>query len=920
MKAKICLYLLSALLVLIPSVSSAVTWKRESIHTGDDAGLVNATAIDRLGRVHVVYTSREISSGGEMENRIYYRLRSDSTSGFPPPSDEGAIRSNSVAEAYGVSIDVKDDLTVQIACVFTDGSVTVFERTRNETSFTQTGIASDATTNSSLGGVSIKSRGANNSAIIYTRRGETAADAGPVNFTEQSGSSWGTPVGISSGNGSGIAPVLINTPLGISGSNSTQRVVVAYDEANNNVHVVRQVEALIGGNPVFFWQSSEVVGESSVRSRPDIAYSKGKIAVTYREGFGLLKYAEWKLKAGEDGSGGVANYEWSGETLAEAEAISFRILGEKAPVVFDAGGNPLVSFVRDDADREMYRVETRRLVPGLTWVSGEVSPFRSYDSGQPLALSMATGLAGDPALIFPLNLSASTLVTFARPFSEPWIVEQPELLEENAQSFAPAVATSNDGSIYLATGGSMESGFINGRLITISGVQSSDRFFPVPNDGGFTNAHSITVTSDGMIHIVGMRVAAVDATQGEVYYWRGGATGAISRIGMVSDGDAAPGSLTLKSDGSGTLYVSYLRTDGRGVVQKLAPGESEWTIVVSTDSTAVVGLDLAVRADGGYALSYYQAASRKVSLLTNVDIRDGKKFPIPETLDVFSLNSMDREVIDTACVFEQDGRPRVAFVQGTTIKFSVPRGVGSQTFDTMDLGAGYDGATLEMLRSGRGLQILFHSERDEGRLHRLTFQNNGMESNTSFVNLKRPLDTAFSAQSISVAIDANGFPVVAVGLLKTFSLAGLEFQVILARPADALDDDGDGMSLLEEEAFCSNPNISDSNAERVLTDFFGSETISMIHSFDTPDLFFAGDSSAAENRILDIVYTIESSSDLETWDVEGSETEGVSYLSGNSGSTERPHCFRASFLRQNSAGYVNNNPKRFYRMTIRRNR
>lgn len=914
---------------------SAISWERTSIGQGADVGKMVSTVVDRLGRVHVAYVEAAgITGNADDEAGLVYKIRQTASRDFAELTENPGVAffdSNRVPRY--MDMDVSFDLTVQLAVVDRQGRVRVFERAKDATSWTETQVAINATIHPTKGGVSIRSagNGAVRAGLVFTRSTGILDTPGTAQFVEQIGpGNWGTPVTIFSGAGSGIAARLANTPQGVQGSSNTRRVVVAYDEVNDQVHVVRQTVTTVLGNPLATWSSAEEIVSLPDLTRPDIEYANGQIGVTSVAPSGGVRYHSRRLMNGAAGTS-YADYLWGSEFVASADELDpdeGEFFQAHAPLAYDSAGDPMVAysrnffaiFVAGGVD-----VRTKRRVGALGWEESIVNDFPSDGNGrifQVEGIDLSMSVNGDPALVYrwAAGGDADPIVRFARPTPAPWVIERPENTTDLSQASAPAVARGLNGDLHMVVSGGT-GGLLFGpsfsygprRLITFSG--DAETSVDIPSSGNPFVSNAATVTPDGTVHVVGLRIVEVGDKMGDVIYSPCPHDGPFGSGGLVTEGtnEAIPGALILESDGGGNLYCAYLAEGGGFFVRMLPSGSSTWeTFHASTRNT--VGLDMAVRGDGGVAVSWFDGSN--IKLLATVDPRNGAR----SELATYEYAVATPSPADTAVVFAPDGRPRIAFPSGGILNYLIPRRTGGVIglFEKTELANNHLNAVLEMEAGGGAVHIMSHTSLTGGTLKHLRVGNGLVTDNDSFSVPAHDLTRPDSVQSLSTAVDRNGFPVMAVGFTRSFGLLSSADSVLLCRPADGMDRDNDGIPVLLEEAHCLGdefPHSRDFLARGMVSQT--PTSITMSFEFRRPDLF--GGSFGNRREFGDFSFGIETSTDLKSWELQSNVTGQIANVyNPEVWADEGPYCLRTMMGFLHVKGQPAVGPKVFHRLSIRR--
>ena len=241
-------------------------------------------------------------------------------------------------------------------------------------------------------------------------------------------------------------------------------------------------------------------------------------------------------------------------------------------------------------------------------------------------------------------------------------------------------------------------------------------------------ANAVTTTPDGTVHVISLRLVDLSSTSGDLLYSFGPATGPIESVpgqALVGDG-AGVGAVSLQSDSAGNLYVAYLRPAGAGLeIRTLRNGATEWETLATLSSSAITGFDLATRADGGTALSYYDPArpgtgldGAQIRYFSDVDPRSGNRTSTFQDYNAFTTTDREGTPLNTTCVFLPDGKPRIAFALRGPVKYLQPSTSSFAPFTAAEPAVGFIDATLEMVARGNEIHLLAHTSTDGGTLAR----------------------------------------------------------------------------------------------------------------------------------------------------------------------------------------------------------
>lgn len=864
MKANLLLLLLG---FFVTSHAVAIGWEKTEIGQGPNAGDLVATSLDQLGRVHVVFTEETSSLNPDPGTLIRYRIRRAAGRDFESFDTPIFIQTSTVV---ALTLDVTATQNVQLAVITGRGNVFIYERAENATSWgAPVVLASNGSATPERSGISLRAAGNGNlrSGLVYT------SDTGRAFFVEQQADgSWGSPTIAINTAEAGLAVKLINTPMGVSGSSDTRRVVVAYDEIGERIVVARQTVVELNSIPIPLWNTVEEVALAPDLTRPDIAYFRGQLGVTSTrvEAEGRVFYHQLVT----DTTGGGASWQTQAvATAAELEDLEF--FGNHAALAFDSQGAPLVAY-----QKQFFAIlvvvtnelRTRRLVDGLGWELSVVEQFDNSNNGLQQEVDLTTSLSGDPALLYRRTArtnDADSAVVFARPFAQPWVLDRPEPLENYSRTYTPALCRGLEGKLHMVISG-VTGGLFDPleeaapRLVTLSGASVSS--VEIPSSRNPYSAYAVTATANGIVHCVGLRLVTTDNEVGDLLYQRGQAEGPFATAGLVEEGvnHAKAGTLILKSDDAGTLYCAFLTPDGNNAkIRTLPSGATEWQTLQTLNGSNIVGFDLDVRSDGGWAASW--AEEDQIQFRSNVDPRSGA---LSESLFLLSYDlPIAFTVADSAIAFAGDDRPRITYstIAGV-LNYLTPRQTGGLTglWTRSDAGLNFNNAIIEMEGRGNLMHIMAHTPADGGTLRHVQVKNDLHFESEGFSVPAVSLTTSADRQSLAGTLDANGFPVMAVGMFKVFSIISSTDQVIFCRPADGMDRDADGIPFLLEEAHCLNDRFPNSRIDlaRPRVRKTG-ENINLSFEFRRP--FGVARNLASGRSYGDFSYTYETSTNLKNW-------------------------------------------------------
>ncbi|MFT6862247.1 MAG: hypothetical protein ACJAVK_000804 [Akkermansiaceae bacterium] len=904
---------------------SAQTWPRETLATGPETGSLMATAVDQHGRIHTVHTQ---ATGIALdETTLVYRVTDVAFNQTQPAGATFGFFS-STSTPTDLSITVDNNFGVKVATIDKKGEVNVAELSNQfDTTWEFTLVSVLGSQHLTETGISIAAgtgdqRG---SALVYTRRGSTLTEAGAARFHVQNlDGTWSAGVDLFGGNGSGIAPTLLHTPQGLQGNRFIIRTVVAYDATNDRLHFTN------GTDFNSLWSSTNIIAESIAFTKPDATYRDGRLAVAWSDSGQGVSYATRQQRSGTTGTL-FTHYDWISEKAVPATEIAANeFFGNKVALALDAGGHPQIAFTRnlnlDINGRSTRDVQVWRKFGPLGWSQAHRQDFPSTPLGidnLTTGLDLATHVNGDPVLVYERDRGTASDAIIARPLGAPWIVEKAPLLEDYGNSFAPALASGPNGDLHLIASGSSDAiipSYFNSKLITINSAGSSDVFIPSPSSGLITVANTLTITPDGIAHVVGIRVDTLSAMTGEIFYWSGPPSGPITlqpgptvNIATLGAGGKQTG-LVLKSDSAGNLLLVFATDEGLEILGR--PKNGTWSDRRRLGGN-LRGIDCDLRSDGGFVLSYFSVDLRHVGLATNINTNTGALVDFRAHI-AFSLGSGDQEPFDTACSLGPDGRPRIAFTQGGIMNFLSPNATGSPLFSRSEVGINANDSTVETVVESDRYHLLAHSTTNVGTLKHLVVKDSGKIKESVVASPGRILSNFRQRQGISAALDANGYPVMAVGLIDVGFNPGS--TIMLARPGDSLDADGDGLPLLLENAHCYNANSADGPHSLVSGESTVSATfIQQIFEYRRPNGF--GANTVQGRRYADLNFDLETSLDLKNWEFETFVSgENSPLLNANVGTDEGEGCLRSRsgflYLRGSAAF----EEKRFGRLRISRAR
>ena len=226
------------------------------------------------------------------------------------------------------------------------------------------------------------------------------------------------------------------------------------------------------------------------------------------------------------------------------------------------------------------------------------------------------------------------------------------------------------------------------------------------------------------------------------------------------------------------------------------------------------------------------------------------------------------------------------------MKFLSPRPTGSPLFSSEEVGINANDSTVEMVVESDRYHLLAHSTTNAGTLKHLIVKDSGKMKESIVASPARSLSNFSQRQGVSAALDSNGFPAMAIGMTTGGFLP--RSTIMLARPGDSLDSDGDSLPLLLEGAHCYQPSLADAPHSLVSGQTTrGSTFITQSFEYRRPDGF--GMALPSGRRYADFDYEFETSTDLKNWNYEEAVTgEIAGILNVDLGSDEREGCIRSS--------------------------
>lgn len=890
-------------------IAGATPWSTTPLNYGNETGAVSAVAVDSAGRVHAVYSVRRPGSLGVVHNLVY-QMRSNGSSGFTP-TDEGTATFDTRptdSPPLHVSIDVTDDFTVQIAMVDTAGVVRVYEKLNPSSPTWSTTVVSTLASTDGDGGVSLRSRGDNesgSSALTFTK--DIGGDSGGVQFSEQeSDGSWRTPIDIFTGVGTGISPVLVNT-----GFRFGPRMVISYNATANRI----QAAAYAARAPDFTysWRAPVEVAPASTATRLDAEAKDALIGVAFVTNDTAHGESEVRVHYASDRLDGLGSWEVSDvASPSDVDPSGLVGFGPNVALAFDAECNPWVCYTHDVGigfDRHTAEVHARRLLLGIGWEDSLVDsiPQTGTTLGLTDSLSLATGDNGDPALLYEREKrDGLSSPTFARPVAAPWQLNP--TLNPGVERSQAAFTASSDGSLHLAT---VKSGGLFGfRVTTFSGDSETVDGVESP---GFFPFIGMTSTPDGALHVVAVRTVASADTTGLLLYFRRPSGGTFSPPsivgGSMSTVEVESSPIVLRSDQAGALYLlcnstesglRLLKSSGPGAlwIDQFPPG-----LVDPTSCT-----DLAVRAGGGYAFATCTDDGSSFTLWSNIDPVSGALIEELESHEWL----LPESVSAITCMILPDGRPAGAWVDDGIIHFTYPKPDGAFEAAILTSSGTFQNPAIALRNVAGEIRLFVYSSADGGTLSDLQvtpiFEPNFRYKYQVRTLFQPQLNlAAATSQAFSVAIDSSGFPAIA---MTSISLPLIPSEIYLARPADALDPDGDNIPLLLEGAHCL--DFSSPDPRTLLpTGQASSSAGGVVLSY-----FFRSHSVKGE-----YVYRYEASQDLQNWFEEVDVAGGIDVSAQiPTPIPDRPGCWSNGVLSRYFGNFLDANEQRFTRLKILRDR
>jgi hypothetical protein len=882
----------------------ALDWDSRSIALGTNAGKSCAVGVDRAGRIHTVHSSETTT-----DKVLTYSMRPTPAEGFTTVIPLSSSADPDSAAAH-VDIDITADFTVQIAVATVGGALLVYEKTASFPGFTQTLARSGVAMGSANGGVSLVAAG---NGMSFASIAYTGSD-GSLKFIEKGAGGWSSAASVTSGSNTGLAPALIDTFGGLIVPNPLNKAIFSYNDATDQIQA--SYFSLISGT----WLAPENVAPAPVFTRPDADVHLGKQGVSYtlNHGSGETRTRQVRFAEGSSGS-------WTLRTVATSDEMEsdFDFFGTTTGMRFDAAGNARVAYKRDSFPilalftRD---IRVRHFNPATGWERTIVDTFVSRYTQD---LDLAANEAGDPALVHDLDPGAEDSVfSLARPVSEPWVVPATPLTSFG-HTFAPGLATGPDGTVYLAAGVANQAGifdprtYLSPRLFAFRGNQVD-----TVNLGSSSNPHvanAVTVTPDGVVHVVSLRVTTTSSTTGDLLYFRV-VNGLVADVTAVDDGGvdtnfADRGVLRLGANADGRLYLAFTRSAGGTAIltlppgSTLGPGQRPWEQFANVGITSP-GYDLVVRPDDGVVLAYYLAGPRTIRCYANVDLVTGAKNATFADGLYATLAVGTPAPPNVACSLTSAGVPKIAYCNDGAIRYLSRSGSATTAHILAD---GYPDSWVDFTTAGGISNIIAQSPVDGGSLFNHSFEEAAPSTPLSSGRFGTP-GIGFSAlggEMVATA-DASGFPFVATGLLSGGAPLFLFFDdVMVCRPADALDGDGDGVPLLLENAHMMASNFPDAHH---LPDPYFINDLEIGFTIRTPLVNSVNFPALHRRQHGEFLYAMKRSNDLRVF---MSPDAGTS-LQG-SASTEVAPGVRSSNLGLNfSPAFRTTRPRNFVRLQVTR--
>jgi hypothetical protein len=212
-------------------------------------------------------------------------------------------------------------------------------------------------------------------------------------------------------------------------------------------------------------------------------------------------------------------------------------------------------------------------------------------------------------------------------------------------------------------------------------------------------------------------------------------------------------------------------------------------------------------------VSYYRRSPADVGVYTNVEPKTGNLLAAFGPVTVYSRRpGVTVEASNTTCAFDIYGLPRLAFGFDRDFLIATSRRAnlsGDPFAITLD-SVSFVNPLLDMACSGTAIHIALLDGgigrglwRIEGQANPESFSATGYAQIATF-----GLPPSSLGGGVAIALDREGFGTIGAGLVST-GLFGAFDDVYIARDANGLDRDGDGVPLLYEDAFCMNPNVPD---------------------------------------------------------------------------------------------------------------
>ena len=767
-----------------------------------------SVAVDRAGREHLVAFVTDASGG-----RVSY-VRQDHNPAVPPAPVTLLTATTSAERVVHLSIDVSPNFAVVIAMITEGGALKIFEKGASQGSFSKVVDEGSVALGTTSGGVSIVAAG---NGFSFHSAAYTASN-GSLRFIQNSLSGWTTQV-VTSASNTGLAPALSDTYGGSLAPIVTPRIIVSYDDA------AKQVQASYYSLLSNSWQAPVPIETVSGFTRPDVDVFRGKLGVSYETSTTSGSTSTFLVRYAENSAAS-----WALQTVASSSELgSLEFFDNTTCMRFDAAGNPMVSYQRDVFPVfALYTLDLRlrRYLPGIGW---ELNTVYDHDDGFTRVHKLVTDGAGDPvvaSLVKSLG-GGNSYVALFQAASRPWSCQVPPTLSNgHAHTFAPALATGPDGTTYLVAGVANQSSifdprsYLQPRLYAFKGSHTTETVIPSSLNPHVANA--IAVGSDGVVHVVTLRVTSTSSVSGDLLYFRivdGIATHsvAVDESGTAV-GIASRNPIRLGIDDAGQLYLGYGRAAGGAALatlppgSNLSPGQLPWT-TVTTASGATGGTDLVVRGDGGYCFAYFNQSDRTIRSFSNVSLIDGHPVSPPQSSLVATLSAGSINPLNVACTFGHAQKPVFATCEAAdAVRIYVKGALGIFAYDVSS-GVPTPSTYVDLLYRDGFYDLCYSNATDGGSLYHVRMPHGGFLSPTMEGRICQPgVGPSGLGGDLVASYDAHGFPWMTHGFVAGGAPLFLFFDdILLARPADSLDLDDDGIPLLSEDAHCLANNFPDSH-------------------------------------------------------------------------------------------------------------